>query len=126
MNHKMRINFLVLLSFMLLLLFGCSGLQLGAPDDPPELKQDKAYMAAVKEYALTVKKYNQYYEAADPETQAKWKKDIDPTVLKVKKALDAWKLAIDNNWDPATQEQTFLSLKADLIILLVDVFTKEE
>lgn len=125
MNFKMKVNLLVLISFVFLLI-GCGGLQLGGPEDSEQLKQEKAYMAARKEFALTLQKYNDYYATADEETKAKWKKDIDPVFRQVDKALDGWKLAIDNDWDPAVQEQTFLKLKSDLIILLVDVFTKEE
>lgn len=133
MFRRMRPSKALLLIFsfccmMLLLPFlvNCSGLQLGGPDDPPELKQKKAYMAARKEFALTLKQYNDYYDRASPETQAKWKSEIDPMFKKVNTALDAWKLAIDNNWQPDSQEQKYLDLKSDLLLLLVDVFGVKE
>lgn len=132
--RKVRPSSLLLLifSFCIMMLmvpffYGCSGLQLGQPDEPEIVKQKKAYAAARKEFALTLQKYNQYYDRASPEQQAEWKENIDPWFKKVDTALDAWKLAIDNNWDPAAQEQKYLDMKSDLLLLLVDVFgVKEE
>jgi L-ribulose-5-phosphate 3-epimerase UlaE len=95
---------------------------LGASDDSPELRSKKAYMAAVKEFALTLQKYNTYYDQADEATQAKWKENIDPAFKQVDLALAAWKLAMDNNFDPAANEQAYLQLKADLLVLLLNVF----
>lgn len=124
--YQLTLVVALLFAFCLpVLLSGCAAL--GGKDDSPELKQQKTYMQARKEFALTAKKYNEYYDKADAATQAKWKKDIDPWFLKVDKALDAWKLAIDQGWDPSAQEEKYLDLKSDLLILLVDVFgIKEE
>lgn len=116
----------VLVMLLSVTMMGCPGMQIGGENDTPEQKQAKAYMAARKEFALTLQKYNDYYATAGMETQVKWKEKIDPMFRQVDKALDGWMLAIDNNWDPAVQEQTFLKLKSDLIILLVDVFVNKE
>ena len=116
----------ILILFFILPLISCPGMQIGGGTDTPEQKQAKAYLAARKEFALTLQKYNDYYAQESEENKAKWKENIDPMFRQVDKALDAWKLSIDNNWDPAVQEQTFLRLKSDLIILLVDVFVKKE
>lgn len=109
-----------------MLFFSCQGMQLGGPDDSPQLKQKKAYMAARKEFALTLEKYNDYYDKASAEQQSRWKENIDPVFKQVDTALKAWKLAIDNNWDPAAQEQKYLDMKSDLLLLLVEVFGVEE
>jgi len=113
---------------LLLVLFvfvSCSGMQLGAPDDSPKLKQEKAYLAARKEFALTLKKYNDYYDRTDAATKAKWKEQIDPLFQKTDKALKAWKLAIDEGFDATSQEQFYLDMKGELFMLLVDVFNLE-
>jgi len=103
-------------------MFSCAGMQLGAPDDTPELTNKKAYTVARKEFALTLKKYNDYYDKADAETQAKWKEEVDPLFKTADKALDGWQLAIDNNWDAAGNESKYLEMKSELLIMLVGVF----
>ena len=113
----------VMALFMFPMLFA-SCANLAGVNDSPQLKEKKTYMTARKEFALTLEKYNLYYSRAEAATQAEWKKDVDPWFHKVNKALDAWKMAIDNDWDPASQEEKFLDLKSELLILLVDVFGK--
>lgn len=113
---------------LLLVLFvfaSCAGMQMGGADDSPQLKQEKAYLAARKEFALTLKKYNDYYDRANAATQAKWKEQIDPLFKKTDKALKAWKLAIDQDFDATSQEQFYLDMKGELFMLLVDVFVEE-
>lgn len=126
MLQKHQASIVVLLIVCLSLVFGCSGMQLAGPDDSEELARDKAYMAARKEFALTLQKYNDYYDKASPETQAEWKEKIDPLFKSVDKALKGWKLALDNDWGDAGQEQKYMDLKANLLILLVDVFGVED
>lgn len=109
----------------MVMLAGCASL--AGKDDSPQLKEKKTYMTARKEFALTIEKYNVYYAGADSEIQAEWKVNIDPLFMQVNKALSAWKMAIDNNWDPTGSEAQFLRLKSELLIYLVDVFgVKEE
>ena len=67
-------------------------------------------MTARKEFALSLEKYNDYYAKATPEVQAKWQVEIDPYFREGNAALNAWKQAIDNSQDPASQEQLFLSI----------------
>lgn len=122
-QYRKRLLFLfVLIAF---LLTGCAGM-LAGPEDSPELARKKQYLAARKEFALAVKKYNDHYEIAPVATQEIWNKKIDPVVLKVDKALKSWKLAIDQGFDPDSQEQLYLALKAELFMLLVDVIGVEE
>lgn len=119
----MKRNFRIfIVMFLALSLMSCAGFQLGGEDDTPALKQKKAYMAAVKEYALTLQKYNVYYDSADEATKADWKKNIDPVFKQVNNGLMAWKLALDNDFDATANEQAYLKLKGDLFIMLVTVF----
>ncbi len=119
----MKRNFRVLIALfvMVFLVAGCAGWQLGAPDDPIELRQDKAYMVAVKEFALTLQDYNRHYALADAETKVEWKLKYPPLFHEANNALADWKTALDNNWDPLATEQIYLSLKARLLVLLLDV-----
>lgn len=119
----MRQNFYSRLIIALLLVFfmvSCAGMQLGAPDDPIELKQDKAYMVAVKEFGSTLQDYNRHYALADAETRAEWKAKYSPLFHEADEALKDWGKALDNNWDPLVTEQIYLKLKARLLILLLD------
>ncbi len=111
---------LFIVLFVIVFLTGCASWQLGAPDDPIELKQDKAYMVAVGELGKTVADYNRHYAMADDATKAKWKAKYPPLFHEAEDALKAWKKALDNNWDTATTEQIYLELKNKLLILLLD------
>lgn len=125
--NAMLFMVVVLVSLLVLPVLFISCATLGGPDDSPELAAKKAYMAARKEFALTLQKYNTYYKAASDSTKAKWKEDIDPLFKAADKGLDGWKLAIDLDMDPASQEEAYLRLKSELLIMLVDVFgIKEE
>ena len=113
----------VLFLILLLAMFMCvSCASLAGKDDSPELREKKTYMTARKEFALSLEKYNDYYAKATPEVQAKWQVEIDPYFREGNAALNAWKQAIDNSQDPASQEQLFLSIKSKLLKLLVDVY----
>lgn len=118
----MKRKSIILLLAVLYLVVGCSMFQVAGEKDSPELKRDKEYLAARKEFALTLQDYNDHYAVAPVLTQQKWKAEIDPVFKKVDKALDSWKLAIDKGFDPASQEQLYLKLKSELLFLLVDVF----
>lgn len=127
MIYRRKYSFTTMIAFLTAMLFivpmmFASCANLAGVNDSPQLKEKKTYMTARKEFALTLEKYNVYYNKADLETQAEWKKDIDPWFNKVNKALAAWKLAINNDWDPASQSEKYLDLKSELLILLVDVF----
>lgn len=118
----MKRNFrtLIVLFVMAFLVAGCASWQLGGPEDPIELKQDKAYMVAVGELGKTVADYNRHYAMADDVTKAKWKAKYPPLFHEADEALKAWKKALDNNWDPAVTELIYLELKNKLLILLLD------
>lgn len=118
----MKRNFRIFIAlFVIVFLTGCAGWQLGGPEDSVALKQDKAYMAAVKEFALTLQDYNRHYALADAETKAEWKAKYTPLFHEANTALGDWKTALDNNWDSLATEQVYLSLKARLLVLLLDV-----
>ena len=117
---KRNFRILIALFVMVFLVAGCAGWQLGAPEDPIELKQDKAYMVAVGELGKTVADYNRHYAVADAETQAKWKAKYPPLFHEAEDALKEWKKAIDSNFDPTITEQIYLELKNKLLILLLD------
>ncbi len=118
----MKRKIAILLIAVFYLAVGCSMFQVAGEQDSPELKRDKEYLAARKEFALTLQDYNKHYAVAPVLTQQKWKAEIDPKFRTVDKALDSWKLAIDKGFDPASQEQLYLQLKSELLFMLVDVF----
>lgn len=118
MNRYFKLIVILLLVFFMA---SCGGRSLMGPDDTPELGQKKAFMVADKEIAQSLVKYNDYYARASDEEKAEWKKSIDPLFIAADKALDAWELAIDDNLDPAVQEQMYLELKSDLFILLLQI-----
>ncbi len=120
--HKRVLFLCVLFAFVLT---GCLG-QLAGPEDSPELAMKKKYLAARKEYAQTAKKYNDHYRISPVATQQIWKEKIDPWFLQVDTALKSWKMAIDEGFDPDSQERLYLDLKAKLFVLLIDVFGVRE
>jgi hypothetical protein len=49
------------------------------------------YIAVSKEYTRVSKQYNDAFDLAPPEVQAKWYKEIDPAFDAADNALDAWR-----------------------------------
>lgn len=107
----------VLLALMLILavaFLGCTWVKSMTIPATPEGK----YLAARVGFNKSVATYEEYYQAASEETQAKWKAEIDPFVLSGFTALDGWKLARVEGTPTAEWEREFLSLKRKLVNLL--------
>jgi len=121
-NRKFSMNTIAAIMLVVFMSLFLSCAMLAGKDDPPELVEKKTYMTARKEFALSLEKYNLYFAQATSDVQAKWRVNIDPYFREGNAALNAWKQAIDNSQDPASQEQLFLSIKAKLLRLLVDVY----
>ncbi len=83
-------------------------------------------MVALKEFTQTLTSYNDFYASASVETKAEWKENIDPWFRTTNKALIAWKVAIDDNLNPQAEEQAFLEVKRELLILLLGIGMEEE
>ena len=57
-NYNAIVGILVIVLCLPFLFASCTAMQLGGEEDSELLKQKKAYMAARKEFALTLQKYN--------------------------------------------------------------------
>jgi hypothetical protein len=95
---------------VLLLAFGCAGLQIDTPE--------KAYLAARDEFNSMLSQYLLHYNSGTPEQQVNWKEQIDPQFEKGNVMLNAWATALKLKEDPAAHEQEFLNLKNALIDML--------
>jgi hypothetical protein len=111
MNKTKRIAVIAIL--MLVLGFGCAGMQIDTPG--------KAYLAARDEFNSMLSQYLLHYNGGTPEQQAKWKAEIDPQFEKGNVVLDAWSTALKMKEDPTAHEQEFLNLKNALIDMLADM-----
>lgn len=74
--------------------------------------------AVDEEFTSTVEKYNQYYKAADEETQNRWNTVIDPLILSTNAAFVVYKEAVLNGTEYAAAEEEFLALQKLLIAKL--------
>jgi hypothetical protein len=94
------------LPILLLLVFACSSMY-------------GTYYTVDKQFTDAVTQYNIKFEAASPTLQARWKKEIDPVIIRANTALDLWKVAIDTEGNISEHQDEFLQLKTTLFDLLV-------
>lgn len=109
----------MLLAFLFSFVMGCALLGI-APESDREI-----YLTAVKEYTLTLEKYNAYYVKANDTTKADWKRDIDPWFKKANDALGIWALTLNNGGATGNSEEAYLVVKQELFTLLLTVFKVE-
>lgn len=75
------------------------------------LSPEQRYAEAVVAFNAIYETYLDEYDAAKPETQAEWKKRIDPLMADASNALRAWGLALRQGLSPSVKEELFLALK---------------
>lgn len=119
MRYTKPLLFIIMVVFMLGCIHGCAMFGI-APET-----NEQSYLVAVKEYTLTLEKYNTYYAKADEATKAEWKKDIDPWFIKANEALGVWAVTLNKGLDPQLTEDQYLAVKQQLFILLLNVFKVE-
>lgn len=95
---------------MLLILFACA-----------TLSDDKTYVVARDQFNTQVSTYLDAYDQADPETQARWKAEIDPQIRSVDLAFKAWNQSLTSGTATAEQREATLKAKDMLIDMLVEV-----
>ena len=83
-----------------------------------DLTSKQIYLAADREFTLTLKQYNDWYDLQSPEVKAKWKLKIDPLFVIGSSVLDNWKMAIDAGGTGEVQEQELLKLKSQILHLM--------
>lgn len=87
----------------------------------------QTYAVASSEFTDTVRKYNEYYEQLDEETQAEWNSKYRPIIRDADRALDAWKLSVYlESADIETKKELYMAVKAELLKLLAEVLIEED
>jgi len=84
--------------------------------------QKGKYAVSLSEFVQIVQSYNIQYKLQTPETQLKWKTTIDPVLIKVNMALDAWGAVIGTGVEVDKQvayTRAFSQLKTLLITLKI-------
>jgi hypothetical protein len=76
------------------------------------------YSAALEVFNDAVDGYATHYSMASPGTQAKWKEDIDPIILKTANALGVWGLAVKRHESAADKYAQYMTLKRELFLLM--------
>lgn len=108
---KLKLSvFVLFLSMMILSISSCSILQ-------SNLTPNQRYYAALKAFDDNVEDYLAMYKVAPAETQAKWKKNIDPVIKQANTALKAWKQALGTS-EEASQEKVWMEVKDQLLAAL--------
>lgn len=108
------------LLFMIFLLASCSALQ-NTVKEPMTPKQN--YLTALTVWNDQVTTYNAAYKGAGPETQAKWKAQIDPAIQLANAAIRAWGSSINTvdesakfaEWERVRDKALTLLLGAGII-----------
>lgn len=76
------------------------------------------YYSALKTFDQNIETYLVQYRAASPETQAKWKKNIDPLILAANQALQTWRLSMGTT-SAASKEQAWLTAQRQVMGMLI-------
>lgn len=84
------------------------------------LTPKQVYLAADREFTLTLKQYNDWYELQSPEVKDKWKMKIDPLFLIGSSTLDNWKMVLDAGGNGDIQEEELLKLKSQILHLMFE------
>lgn len=97
-------------------------------DLKPEEEVNRVYYERVLEHATATKKfaeaamkYNLHYDAADEETKAFLKAEVDPLWIQTSNALDAWEVAIKGGQTGEDEIMVYKRLKTQLLLKLPDM-----
>jgi len=90
------------------------------------LTPHQIYLAADREFTLTLKQYNDWYDMQSPETQTVWKTKIDPLFIIGSATLDNWKMVLKSGGSGEVQEEELLKLKSQILHMMYEagVFQK--
>ncbi|MBU0846757.1 hypothetical protein KKH23_06160 [Patescibacteria group bacterium] len=116
MKLKIGINILILLlcsSFI-----GC-GLFGRLDNISAEAKPYAVYQKSLEVFNNNLSTYIDTRAMVGPETQAKWKIEIEPTIDKVSDALDTWGLALAGGLSDAIAKAEYDKLYTQLLALLL-------
>jgi hypothetical protein len=106
----------VVLMIGLLFTSACPGL-LG--DIAPEAKPYAVYQKSLEVFNNNLRVYLDTRMAVSPETQTKWKIEIEPTIDKVSNALDAWGLVLAGGLSDAIAKAEYDKVYVQLLALLL-------
>lgn len=125
MKKMCRLTQAAVVLLTVVLLLACTHKQL---DLKPEQEKDRAYYeqvythaTATQKFAEAAMKYNLHYKAADPETQAFLKKEVDPLWIQASDALDVWEVAIKGGKSGEDEIMAYKRLKTQILLKLPDL-----
>ena len=105
---RKTLSLLIVSAVCLFLVISCGGMK--------QLTSDQRYVEALTLFNSVYKTYLDHYDMASSATQERWKKEIDPIIAQVSRALDIWKLAVGDG----AKEQNYIALKNKLLVLLFE------
>ena len=103
--RKLRILGVILALFLVV---GCAHTQ----------TQQGAYYEALGVWYDTGLQFKRYYQAADPETQAKWDVELRPLLIKAKEVLDIWYIHMDDGQATDGDMMAWKDLKNDILFYM--------
>jgi len=115
-----RKSLLLVIIFVAITLSSCYTMSTG-------LTEEQAYLAASREFTLSLSKYNDWYDMQSPEVQAKWKEELDPLFLTGNAVLNSWKMKIKAGEVGTMEEQELLRIKSEILHKMYEagIFGKE-
>ena len=111
-----RIAKVMVLMLALMTLVSCA--QINAWVNGTELTPAARYYDALVTFNRNVAQYLEVYRLSPPDTQAKWKAQIDPIVQIASQALDSWRVAL-NTTSAAEKEQVWLDASKQMFAMLI-------
>jgi len=112
MKARLAITFVALL----FLLVGCSSMMRNIA---PEAKPYAVYQKSLEIFNNNLRTYLDTRMVVGPETQAKWKVEIEPLIDKASKALDDWGLVLAGGLSDAIAKAEYDKLYTQLLTLLL-------
>jgi len=113
---RLKFNMFSVLVLFLVMMFTTSCVSLRAAFNS-ELTPKQRLTIAYKDYNDNLQDYLAMYRAASVETQARWKKNIDPRFKQAKAALDAWDVALGSPGEEG-KEADWINFKDQLMVAL--------
>ena len=107
MNRKSKI----LIAFLaLVFVAACAGMQ----------TQESMYYEALGIWYDAGLQFKRYYEAADPDTQARWDAELRPLLIEAKEVLDIWYVHLSDGEPTDGDMRDWKNLKNDILFYMAN------
>jgi hypothetical protein len=86
----------------------------------------QAYNQANAHFTGIAEQYETYYQLQEPEDQVRWQEKFDPVFDRGDKVLTNWRNILNADADPSAQQQAYMTIKNEIILILFELSAPEE